>query len=210
MFGTPDLYSLVTKRFISWESEVYTLATSLNSYPTEETTDLALVSVLGFQVFEDKEEAVAGCMEYAIFKELLKLLPAVTSTPMSYSGPHAGSVSRIMAEITRLFGDQSTDSSSNDELVDNLLGQCRKFVETFDKYSKERIFCTTKKGYLGWVPEKAKPGDRIAGFRWCKRPFVLRPWRDGYHILGDSFIHGFMDNQILRMVMDKSLEIKLY
>ncbi|KAH7381041.1 heterokaryon incompatibility protein-domain-containing protein [Cadophora sp. MPI-SDFR-AT-0126] len=211
MCGTPDIYSLVVKRILSWDSEAYALASSLSPYPTEETTDLALVSVLGFQTFENKEEAVAGCMEYAIFKELLKRLPEVRSAPMSASGPHGGSVSRMMAEITGLFGDQRTSSSSNnDEFIDNLFGQCRKFVERFDRYSKGRILCTTSKGYLGWVPEKAKPGDQIAGFRWCKRPFVLRPWKDGYHVLGDSFIHGFMDNQILRMVRDKSMGIKLY
>lgn len=63
-----------------------------------------------------------------------------------------------------------------------------------------RVFFTTSQGYMGFAAPGTKPGDHVSilGGGWT--PFVLResPGRF-YTMLGESYVHGLMDGESLKV-----------
>jgi hypothetical protein len=58
--------------------------------------------------------------------------------------------------------------------------------------------CSTRGGYLAWVPCNAQVGDAICIFSGATAPFILRPRRDGYYdVVGDAYVHGIMHGEAL-------------
>ncbi|KAM0800069.1 heterokaryon incompatibility protein-domain-containing protein [Usnea florida] len=53
-----------------------------------------------------------------------------------------------------------------------------------------RRFAVTEKGYMGFVPTLAEKGDRIAAFKGCRAPFVLRKKENMYVLIGDAHFSG--------------------
>ncbi|KAL8747764.1 MAG: hypothetical protein Q9190_000422 [Brigantiaea leucoxantha] len=74
---------------------------------------------------------------------------------------------------------------------------------------KNRQFCTTKKGYMGWAPPGAKSGDRICILFGGQTPFVVRPVKQGYELLGEAYVHGLMNGEALDMPGIKIEDIAL-
>ncbi len=75
----------------------------------------------------------------------------------------------------------------------------REFESSFSQWSQGRKFCVTENGYMGWVPAAAEVNDRIVLFRGCQIPFLLRPYRDGDKLIGDCYVHGFMEGLSTRV-----------
>ncbi|KAF2996303.1 Non-essential glycogen phosphorylase [Curvularia kusanoi] len=71
----------------------------------------------------------------------------------------------------------------------------RDFEQGMETVSKGRQFAVTSKGYIGWVPFIAKPGDSVGLFAGCRIPFVLRAFEDGYKLVGDTYMHGLMNGE---------------
>jgi hypothetical protein len=75
----------------------------------------------------------------------------------------------------------------------------------FDRSSKKRRFMTTDKGYLGWAPdniyggpdEQTKKGDLIAIVFGCSTPLAIRPYGEFYQILGEAYVQGLMDGEVI-------------
>ena len=65
--------------------------------------------------------------------------------------------------------------------------------------ARNRQFCVTKKGYMGWAPPAAKPGDRICIFFGGQVPYVVRPKGKAYEFLGEAYVHGIMNGEALSM-----------
>ena len=72
-----------------------------------------------------------------------------------------------------------------------------------------RKFAVTEKGYMGLVPHCAKVGDTLAVILGAAIPFVLRKSgefvfsnsaqsRTVWALVGDSYVHGVMDGEIVR------------
>ncbi|KAH8794546.1 heterokaryon incompatibility protein-domain-containing protein [Hyaloscypha sp. PMI_1271] len=78
-----------------------------------------------------------------------------------------------------------------------------------------RCFISTEKGYIGWAPEQCKKGDVVAVLAGGKVPYVLRPEassnpseesgdsRKYYSVLGDAYIHGIMDGEVVTELEDR-------
>jgi hypothetical protein len=65
----------------------------------------------------------------------------------------------------------------------------------FSKRLSNGRFCITKKGYVGFVPYKAKLGDEICILQGGAVPFCMRriPRTESeYKLIGESYIHGIM------------------
>lgn len=78
----------------------------------------------------------------------------------------------------------------------------------------------TESGFIGFAPDGSVPGDVIVAFHGAETQSVLRrahtntphkPWRDkasresnistgnqGWELVGECYLHGFMTNEILR------------
>ncbi|VUC32415.1 unnamed protein product [Clonostachys rosea] len=66
-----------------------------------------------------------------------------------------------------------------------------------EKLGERRLFIT-KSGYFGLGPGSTKPGDTVCVLRNALFPTVVRPTNDRYVIIGQSFVHGIMDGEIIK------------
>jgi hypothetical protein len=69
------------------------------------------------------------------------------------------------------------------------------------------------RGVIGLVPKAARPGDFCSVIYGCDVPIVLRQWADGYKVIGEAYLHGFMRDEALRLVDEGTLaeqDLKLY
>lgn len=71
----------------------------------------------------------------------------------------------------------------------------------------ERTFITTERGTLGSTGLGVQEGDCIFVAFGCSYPFLARPDGDGYRIVGECYLDGFMDGEALDMVANNELEI---
>jgi hypothetical protein len=55
--------------------------------------------------------------------------------------------------------------------------------------------CVTLKGFLTSVPYTTQAGDCIAVLAGGRVPFVLRPTRDHYRLIGPCYVHGIMNGE---------------
>jgi len=60
-----------------------------------------------------------------------------------------------------------------------------------------RRLITTTNGYLGTAPEAVLKGDILAILYGCNYPVVLRPCGDCYMLIGESYIDGAMDGELV-------------
>ena len=62
---------------------------------------------------------------------------------------------------------------------------------------KGRRFFTTPKGFMGLAPDIAQVGDKICLISGCCTPFVIRPNGPNYCLVGESYVHGVMDGELM-------------
>ena len=60
-----------------------------------------------------------------------------------------------------------------------------------------RKFFTTIKGFIGLGPRSVRPGDSVCIFSGGRVPFVLRRDGDHHRLVGESYVHGLMDGQVI-------------
>jgi hypothetical protein len=78
-----------------------------------------------------------------------------------------------------------------------------------------RNFCSTHRGYVGWVPWGAKSGDEICVFSGCCLPFVIRQQERGaeqkqrHGPVGDCYIHGLVKKEATEAIEAETREMKL-
>ncbi|KAH7359733.1 heterokaryon incompatibility protein-domain-containing protein [Pyrenochaeta sp. MPI-SDFR-AT-0127] len=58
-----------------------------------------------------------------------------------------------------------------------------------------RRFMRTKGGFIGIAPELASAGDSVGVFEGGKVPLLLRPKGDDWELIGDSYVHGIMEQE---------------
>ena len=83
----------------------------------------------------------------------------------------------------------------------------RLFIEPLSK----RVLLTlqgrsgfaTKHGFIRIGPDTMRPGDVIAVLFGGKVPFVLRPQSDHYIFLGDCYVHGIINGELIELYMRK-------
>jgi hypothetical protein len=102
--------------------------------------------------------------------------------------------------------------------LDALLKEHRAYTNAILNISKGRTYIITKSGYIGIGPGFAEAGDAICIFDGAQTPFILRKVsgnelvpdelpatgqrdpnqdRERWNILGDCYLHGFMDNEVV-------------
>jgi len=61
----------------------------------------------------------------------------------------------------------------------------------------ERKYFVSASGYLGMGPSGATSGDFIVLMFGCKMPYILRPIGGKYRFIGDAYVHGIMDGELI-------------
>jgi hypothetical protein len=73
-----------------------------------------------------------------------------------------------------------------------------------------RRFFVTKKGYYGVGPEATSAGDKVCILFGTIAPFVVRPVNHQFVLLGESYLHGFMDGEAIAEMEDGRLKSKRF
>lgn len=60
-----------------------------------------------------------------------------------------------------------------------------------------RGFATTRGEYIGLVPPVTQVGDLVVVFHGATVPYIVRRVANGFLLVGDAFVHGFMCGEVL-------------
>ncbi len=69
--------------------------------------------------------------------------------------------------------------------------------------SAQRRLFVTKDGYMGTAPMGAQKGDRICVLLGCNVPLLIRPEGDDFLIIGDTYIYGMMNGEVMQDVRNR-------
>ncbi|KAI3333872.1 HET-domain-containing protein [Ustulina deusta] len=68
----------------------------------------------------------------------------------------------------------------------------------------------TMSDYIGLSRAPVQPGDEVFIILGCDSPMIVRPRSDGeYEVVGDCYIHGAMDGEVLLGALPHSWEVKI-
>lgn len=70
----------------------------------------------------------------------------------------------------------------------------------------ERRLIVTQRGYVGNVSFRAKDGDTICALFGCNKLVVLRPDGGKFRIVGDAYVHGFMNGEAVSDLQEADIE----
>lgn len=65
--------------------------------------------------------------------------------------------------------------------------------------TRGRVVCTSSTGFVGLVPYGSREGDLIFVIMGADIPFILRPYDDGYELVGEAYVQGIMGGEIMQM-----------
>ncbi|TLD31155.1 hypothetical protein PspLS_02941 [Pyricularia sp. CBS 133598] len=86
----------------------------------------------------------------------------------------------------------------------------QELKEALRRALRNRRFAVTKQGYFGLVPHWTKAGDEVCMLNGCDVPYIIRRVGHGgggqgvaesyrFHFLGECYIHGMMNEEVLTM-----------
>jgi hypothetical protein len=69
-----------------------------------------------------------------------------------------------------------------------------------------RTVAVLKEGYISLIPKLAKVDDIVCVLFGCDTPVVLRPSGDGFEFIGESYVHGIMDGELIKEYEEGSIQ----
>lgn len=113
---------------------------------------------------------------------------------------------RLMEIISSL----ADDKAQMEEPMDTLRAKISQaFRYDFFRVARNRKFCISRKRLMGWCPFHTEPGDRLCILFGGQTPYVVRKEGAGYRFLGEAYIHGVMNGEVLGMADIKIETIRL-
>jgi hypothetical protein len=114
--------------------------------------------------------------------------------------------------ISEIYPDQEVQAITDEfraSALETILSGGTQYVHAATASCLQTLSCLTKKGHLGKVPIRAQTGDVICVIAGAAVPFLLRPKDDGYMLVGQCYLHGFMKGEVLEMGEYRAEEILL-
>ena len=74
------------------------------------------------------------------------------------------------------------------------------FCTQVPRMMRQRSFFATRNGRLGIGPKTVEVGDEVVVFFYCPTPYVLRRREASYEFVGETYVHGLMYAEALRML----------
>jgi hypothetical protein len=100
-----------------------------------------------------------------------------------------------------------TDQAHLDKIVQSISAmEVQRYQSTISQMTIGRRFIRTTGGRMGFAPKKTQVGDRICIICGGDTPYIIRPIRSFYRLLGDAYVSGVMDGEII----DRVLELRLW
>jgi hypothetical protein len=69
-----------------------------------------------------------------------------------------------------------------------------------------RVLFETSSGYVGLGPQSLQQDDSVCVLYGGKVPFIQRQKNDHYTFIGESYVHGFMDGEVIKMLRASELK----
>jgi hypothetical protein len=76
-------------------------------------------------------------------------------------------------------------------------GDPNKWSRATNGAASNRKFARTTKGYYVLGPMVMESGDIVCVLFGGKIPFCLRPWGNHYLLVGECYVHGFMNGEVV-------------
>lgn len=73
-----------------------------------------------------------------------------------------------------------------------------------------RSFVRSDRGYLCLAPGETEPGDHICVLLGGHVLYVLRPAGESFHLVGECYVHGFMDGQAMDLLRNGTCELQRF
>ena len=89
------------------------------------------------------------------------------------------------------------ESEADPEPSSQLTAGVRRYIQAISFHTKDRSFITTEDGRIGVAPEETSTGGEIVVILGCNSPIVLRPTAQGYLVIGECYLHGYMQAESL-------------
>jgi hypothetical protein len=126
---------------------------------------------------------------------------------LSWSGDIPNPLTRQTA-LAPFLGDPANESLHHliwpNEHDANRGSQCRwAFAQRQAHTATSRSFFLTEKGYMGIAPRGAKLNDRICIVLGCDKPLIVRGISEYFNLVGDSYIYGMMNGEVLEEVRNE-------
>ena len=86
---------------------------------------------------------------------------------------------------------------------------CMNVEKRVTGMARERRFCMSESGRMGWIPKAGKEGDIISVLYECFVPVLLRPKGNAYEVIGTCYIHGIMDGEAVAAAQNSMQQIDL-
>jgi hypothetical protein len=74
------------------------------------------------------------------------------------------------------------------------------FAERLAFSCTSRSLFVSEKGYLGLASKAAQTGDFICVLLGCDKPLIIRREVNHYLLMGDSYVYGIMNGEVIREV----------
>lgn len=82
------------------------------------------------------------------------------------------------------------------------------FTEETISAATARTFFVTQNGYMGLAPRFAKKGDLICVLLGCSVPIIIRKVEANYVVVGDAYIYGMMQGEMMEEVEKGRLHVQ--
>ena len=84
----------------------------------------------------------------------------------------------------------------------------RPFAAAAQAAAAGRCFYMTGEGYMGLAPRYAEKGDLICVLLGCSVPIIIRKKGDNYVVVGDTYVYGMMQGEMMSSVEKGRLQIE--
>ncbi|KAE8381526.1 heterokaryon incompatibility protein-domain-containing protein [Aspergillus bertholletiae] len=151
-------------------------------------------------IFLNRERSIGG--SNSVFS--INRIPADLSAKSPIQPPSELSGSYNGASVT-MRGLKMEFPPSSAESEEELLAYLQHEVNETWSFGRLNLHCSnlcmfrTTKGYIGLSHPNTKSGDKVVVLLGAAVPMVLREYAEGHILIGQSYVHGIMDGEIIQI-----------
>ncbi len=151
-------------------------------------------------------------IDYPTGEKLTEVYAIVFTGGLSYDFSKAVNKRRdflanFAAYILRLLDVSKQDVKKYSALEhESRLGSWSEYELAARNRSCNSSFFITKKGYCGLGPNALRSGDMVCVLYGGAVPFVLRPKKELYQLIGEAYVHGIMEGEAISQWKNGGLE----
>jgi hypothetical protein len=110
------------------------------------------------------------------------------------------------AYLTKALGQSDDISSALYEVAED--GDHFKWSRAANGATTHRAFARTAEGYFVLGPKVMEVGDVVCVLFGGKMPLCLQPWGRHYLLVGECYVHGLMDGEVMEMLEQEKVAEK--